>query len=374
MGNLQKSLELVQIGEQTAVGTPVAATWQIALPMDFSDTSVIETPPAMTGRAMANAGNVRQAVELATAVTIPATPISAEDFKTLMHFALGVTPTQDGAEIVADELHAHIWDVKYDTIPVVYGATLEHYKSDGTTAECDDYADFFITNFTLSWGRGQMLQFSATGIAQAGTKAQTKANLAAATPPEIQFPHGDLCYYPSSRGDITFDDAMSSIAGTSYAGEMLSGSLSVDTGLVALRASDANSDLAYGAIVLDAGLRKATLEATILTDPGASSLWEVERGKAESAALRAVQLRFLGPPAWNDASFARGTTSRRIQVGFSAKHTPRTYIPSDAEDGQQVVTLSMETHPDPLDTSFLIVTTQSSDVDNAPSVTYDPSA
>lgn len=357
MGNIHPSLKLCQLGEQSALGTAVAATWQLSVPVEISDADVVETPVSVTGAGQANPGYVRQAIERASSVSIPSSPITAEDLKTLMHFALDVTPDTDGIEIEAvDVLTRHAWTINNTEIPSILGATFETRMTDGTTDVDYEFADVFFPEFSFSWDRGQFLQFGATGVGQARADS-TLTDLS--TP----FPHNDLAYFPASRAQLYIDDGGGNHGTTEKTGILLGGSVTVDTGLLALRTADGNSDLSYGAVVCDTSRRSVSLELKVLATAGAAEVWRDELANAEAGDLRNVRVKFNGPAA------ATGSTGRTLLIDVTGRHVPGSYLLTEMEDGQAIVTMQIDSHADPADPMFFSISVDSSDTDNAPAST-----
>jgi len=352
MGNLHKPLELVQIGNQSAVGTSVAATWQLRMPMEFSDAGVVETPPAANGLMMMNSGHKRQAVEKAVNWTIPAHPVNAEDLLVMLYGGMGVTPSPDGSTVEALLLFLHKFTRTLTGVPSINGLTIEHRTSDGSTQIDNEYADAFMTEFQLSGARGQMVQFSASGMAN-------KRATAAITDLSANFPVADVGYFPSDSVSFFVDDTYGTIGTTEFADDVLGWTFKFESGFFPLRPANGGSGLGYPLIGMNGGVTKASLEMTCLAKTGASELYVQERGKAESGLLRGIQCELNGVAA------DTGSTARKILLDMTCKHVPETYIASGEEDGQQIVTLQLESAPeiDGSETDWLGVSVQSSSAD-----------
>jgi len=333
MSNILDSLHTVQLGKQSAVGTSVAATWQTRLMMEFSsDGGVVETPQAATGQLMANAGGVRQAIERSVPFTIPAAACTTEDIMMALHMAIEDGPAT--AEVDAtDVLSSATFNRARTTIPSVKGMTIEDRDSTGAAHITNQYADAFLTQFQLSFTKGGFTQFGASGLANGRTTEASFADLSA------NFPMSNVGYIPAQGWTMWLDDDAGSYGTTQFALDVLSMTHTFDTGLVAQRPANGSIDLTYPTIELNGSVPKATLELVCLAQVG-SGLYAAERTKAEAQALRAVRMRGIGTAA------VGGTTARRLEFEFPCRHVQDTYICDGEDEGQRVITLKLESHPD----------------------------
>ena len=301
-------LEVVQWAREATPGTDLATTSKIlcssfnAVPMDE-----VHRPAILRGVMQRNRG-FEQVIKRWSEITIEG-PLSFEQAQNLMAAAYGNDAAPTG-------LNPYTWNLTRDPtgVPSLAHFTIERRITDGSTPIQQAWHYCTLRSLTINFADGEPVTYSATFF---GRRIQTETLTAAQAFPTPE-------WMPIGFGKLWIDTAWASLGTTVVATQVLSGSVTFNTGAVPIWTLDQRSDLDWGVVGFNA--EETSIEARISALVGAQ--YATEKTAAEAATLRAIRLQF------------DGSSSRQLLLDWLCKHAPGSLFEFGQQDGQHIVEMN----------------------------------
>jgi len=264
-----KALRKLQLGRETTAGSAVAATTIWRGEAVIEDTLLVVFPPEDVGYL---SGVNRSYVPLKGAkLALSSTPATFEQICHILEMGVKTaTPTQDGSG------SGYIYTY---TFPTTSQNTIKAYTIEGgddITAGQEEMEYCFVTDFELSFKAGEALMMSANIEGRQVTLANFTGSLNIPAVEEIL----------GSKGKLYIDAVGGTIGTTQASNTVLSGSLKVKTGLVAVPTADGNLYFSF----VKGTMPQITLDV-VFEHEGTS---ETERAAWRAQTARKMRLIFTG--------------------------------------------------------------------------------
>lgn len=323
-----KALKTFQSGRESAKGTAVAATSRMMIEdmtFDPASEAIIRRPALLKGQMVANRGNELR-VHNGFKWAIPETPVVFDQFMAYLAMALkgGVAPTGAGP---------YVWDYTpaVTALPAQDSRTFEIRQTDGATPSDWESPYCMLQHLEISGAVNDPIKFSANGF---GRKLVTST-----LTPAIAVP-ASIVLAPFALGLVKIDANFGALGTTTIAGQVLGFKFSMDTGLYGIDTADARADMDFTLDAIDVSKVKAQMEIVMLAIAGGQ--WATEKTAAEAGVggtLRAVDLDI------------NVSASARLRLGGIWRYSDGSVFPDADREGQQIVTLKLESTSD--DTNWI---------------------
>lgn len=314
MAGYPLGLDIYQWAREGTAGTDLAATSKVLVEsLNFTPQSEFARPPVARGLMQRNRG-FETAVKRWTNWNAEG-PVSYEQLQNWLNgIENDAAPTGAGPYV-----WTHTMNPAAVPAPATY--TFERRVTDGASPITHAWHYGMLQSLELSGADGELLRFAANGFAR---RIQTGESLTAAlTLPTPELP-------PMPLMTLFIDDDWASLGGTQVTAQVLGFTVRINTGYKPLWTADGRADLDYTTHVVDANER--SIEATITALLGAH--YATERAAAEAGTLRAVRLAIAG------------SSDRELTLDFLAKHERPELFEFGEQDGQHMVTLTLQESTD----------------------------
>jgi len=310
------ALQLLQWGEETVLGTAVAATSRIACEgITFTETGVPAHPKVAKGILMANPGNETHVMR-GTDFSVAESPVVYDQLQQWLSMSVKGGQAAEGAGAPYTWPFARSLAVD----PVPDSRTIERRLSDGTNHIDNEWAYCLLRSLRFVYRAGEPLRFSADGFAR---RIQSSTLTAGQALPTIEIP-------PAALATLHIDSTWATLNTTLISTQLLSADVLFKTGLAPKMTLDGRSDLDFTTYVLNP--EEVNLDVTLrMLIKTSSGQFATEKTAAEAAGqtMRAVRLNVLG------------TSSRQLQIDMLLKHERGSLQTIGSEDGQDIVEMKL---------------------------------
>ena len=305
-----EGLRLFQWGRETTRGTAVPATSIIAVQdIDFAPEDEVVRPKLRKGLLHRNPGG-EVVVKRGTTFSVAEGPVV---FRQLQHW-LSMSVRGGVTAVGATAPYTWTFTRSLTADPSPDSWTFERRLSDGATSKDNRWSYGLLSQIAFSFAENEALQFSAQGFAR---RIQASTLTPALTMPVTEIP-------PAALAKVYIDDTWAARGTTQVTGQVLGATFTFHTGFKPLMSLDARADLDFTTHILDPGEVGFELELVMLV----AGQYDIEKAKAEAAALRAVRLEIV-------------SGSDSLKLDMLAKHEKGSLFKIDTKDGQDIVTMSL---------------------------------
>lgn len=321
-----KPFRKLQLGQQSAFGTNVAATHQLLGEWSWREMDDRYRAPYPRG-INANVGGLGITTRKGVEIDIDG-DLSAEEFVWTMNGGVkgGVSGTGP-----TDGTYTWTWTPELTTFPTESYYTFEQVEGDGTTnhvaREC---GDAHLDSFEITFGGTDKVGFRRRWVGRASQSSTPTGSLAAQSAQEPLV---------SALGAVYIDTSWAGLGGTQITGVIRSGRFAYTSPFVPKYTTDARSDKDLTGYHYDRGFN-ATLDLTAEIDATLATAlitaWRSNSG-------RWVRLKFLGSVTGG------GTTQRYVQIDGAYRFVGEPQY----DDETRVVSVSMESYYDTTGTKAL---------------------
>lgn len=314
MAGYPMALDINQWAREATFGTDLAATSKVLCEtLNFTPQSEFKRPPVARGLMQRNRG-YETPVKRWTNWSSEG-PVSYEQLQNWLCMLENVaSPTGSGPYVWTHTMNPA-------SVPAPKSFTFERRVTDGATPIVHAWHAAMLQSLELSGADGELLRFAANGFAR---RIQTGESITAA----LSLPTPELP--PTPLMTLFIDSAWGSLGGTQVAAQILGFTFKINTGYKPLWTLDGRSDLDYTTYVVDAAERSIECSITCLL----GGQYATERAAAEAGTLRAVRLAIAG------------SSSRALAIDFLAKYERPELFEFGVQDGQHIVTLSLQESTD----------------------------
>ena len=310
------ALQLLQWGEESTLGSAVAATSKIACEgITFTPTDTVVRPKVAKGILAANPGNETHVMR-GTDFSVAESPVVYDQLQQWLSMSVAGAVAASGAPSVYTWAYARSMTAD----PAPDSRTIERRLSDGTDFIDNEWAYCLLRSLRFIYRTDQPLMFSAEGFAR---RIQGSTLTAGQALPTIEIP-------PAALATVKIDSSWATVGQTAVSSQVLSADVLFKTGLAPKMSLDGRSDLDFTTYILNPELVNldVTLRMLIKTSSGQ---FATEKTAAEAAGqtLRAVRLNVLG------------TGSRQLQIDMLLKHERGSLQTISTEDGQDIVEMKL---------------------------------
>lgn len=308
------ALDTIQWARESSFGTDLASTSKVLVEtLNFTPQSEFARPSVMRGLLQRNRGYETPVKRWSN--WSAEGPVSYEQLQNWLCMIQNVaTPTGSGPYVWTHTMNPA-------AVPSPKSFTFERQVTDGSTPIVHAWHAAMMQSLELSGADGELLRFKADGFAR---RIQTGESLTAS----LSLPTPELP--PTPLMTLFIDDTWAGIGGTQVTSQVLGFTVTVNTGYKPIWTLDGRTDLDYTTYVVDAGER--SIEATITCLLGAQ--YATERAAAEAGTLRTIRLAVAG------------TSSRALNIDFLAKYERPEIFELGEQDGQHIVTLTLQESTD----------------------------
>jgi hypothetical protein len=318
------ALDTYQWAREATFGTDLAATSRVLVErLNFTPQSEFARPTVVRGLLQRNRG-FETPVKRWSQWEAEG-PVSYEQLQNWLCMIQNVaSPTGSGP---------YVWThtINPATVPAPKSFVFERQVTDGSSPIVHAWHAAMAQSLEISGADGELLRFSASGFAR---RIQTGESLTGA----LSLPTPEMP--PTPLTTLFIDDDWASLGGTQVSAQILGFTVRFNTGYKPIWTLDGRTDLDYTTYVVDASER--SIEATITCLLG--SHYATERAAAEAGTLRAVRLA------------VSGSGDRELEIDFLAKHERPELFEFGEQEGQHVVTLSLQESTDGTNLARFVLT------------------
>lgn len=316
-----------QVGTQSVLNTPVAATARLVLPgMQFEETDNVNRPQIANGLLLRSPGfefvQARGSIWRA-----PAHPANFEQINGWLNTVL-----QGGVTGVSGNGAPYTWTHRRNpaVIPQINVLTLERRMTNFSDHIDERYPAAATTRYTLSGQRNGEIQEAVEGFAR---RRQTNTLTAAITMPQVE-------HIPYALSRVYLNNDWASLGTTQVEQRVLSWSWSFMTGAVGIPTADGNANLDYDVLVIDGRSVGIEFRARLMQS---KARYDAEVAASEAQALRAVRIDIAG------------SSDRQITIDSLLKYEAGSITRVEEEDGQVVYDLVMREATDGAEVARVVV-------------------
>lgn len=328
------ALSLYQVGVQSAFGTNVACTAQLAVNrVDFEEVGTMFRPRLAKGLMVRNRGN-EIATMFGTQVRIPETPVYYEQLQLFLNSFLKGGVTADGSD-------PYTWTFARSLTadPALKYLTLERRVKDFSTSEDMEVGDVLFNQVTFRYAEGGLLTMEWEGF---GRKADDSITLTGS----LSMPTPE--FVPSALLKAYIDANWAGLGGTQVTSQIIGAELVWKNGAMPQMTADGRTALDYTLAIHNPDEMQATLKMTALMDP---TTFAAERDAAKAGTLRAVRLQ------------STGSASRDLKLDGLFKYSKPGILMLGEQNGQVIASYELEESTDGTNWIQAIVVNKTNEVD-----------